>query len=160
LMQTQQAVRVLTHRRQIYEIGARPPAGRRWPRRGLPDAAWPATPVRGPGVLTFNNSRYRELGMPAPGVGGRFLPCHGLASAMGCTFLAVGVGLGRILWRVPFACGASTRRRPSNFQRLGLDRSDEAHCGSRTGTRHFQPSFRFAGADGLADHVRRPRVPG
>jgi hypothetical protein len=69
-------------------------------------------------------------------------------------------GFGRIPWRAPSACRSSARRCPPNFQRTRLDGSNQAHRSARARPRYLQPGFRFAGPTGLADHGRRPGVPG
>jgi hypothetical protein len=65
-------------------------------------------------------------------------------------------GLGRVHRRVPSSCGSSTRRCHSNFQRTGLDGSNEAHRGTRARLGHHQPSLGRPGPRWLANHGRRP----
>jgi hypothetical protein len=58
----------------------------------------------------------------------------------------------RIPWRIPSACGSSARCRHSDFQRTGLDGSNEAHRRARGRPGHLQPNPGRPGRGGLADH--------
>jgi len=59
---------------------------------------------------------------------------------------------GRIPWRAPSACGSSTGRRHSDFQRSRLDGPDEAHRCACTRPRHLQPGPGRPGHGWLANH--------
>jgi hypothetical protein len=67
---------------------------------------------------------------------------------------------GRIPWRAPSACGSSTGRRHSDFQRSRLDGSNEAHRGARTRPRHLQPGPGRPGRSWLANHDCWPSASG